>query len=251
MQTKYTYKRGLIDGLPVFFAYLAVSFTFGVAMTNFGFTPLFATIISGTNLTSAGQFAGANLMAQEAMYVVVFLTVFVINARYILMSLSLSQNLPENTGTLKRMAMSMFVTDEIFAIANQSGKNLNFKYFLGLATLPYVGWTIGTLVGALVNSILPESLQLALGIALYCMFIAIVIPSVKKSKAVCFCVAIAIALSCMMYYIPIFNVIADYQIIISAVVSAIITAIIFPVKEKSEETENNVEDSSEKQEEEL
>ena len=159
MDKKYGYKKGLIDGIPICLAYLAVSFTFGVEMTKFGFSSFFATAISATNLTSAGQFAGMKMMFNDAFFLEVFLAVFIINARYILMSLSLTQNLPQKTGTLKRLVMSMFVTDEIFALANQSGKNLNFKYFLGLGTLPYLGWTLGTLLGGLINSVLPASLQ--------------------------------------------------------------------------------------------
>ncbi len=235
MVGKFNYKKGLIDGIPICLAYLAVSFTFGVEMTSLGFSPFFATMISATNLTSAGQFAGIKMIATEAFFLEVFLAVFVINARYILMSLSLSQSLPEKTSTLKRAIMSMFVTDEIFAVASSSGKNLNFKYFWGLGTLPYLGWTIGTLVGGFVNSILPVSLQTALGIALYCMFIAIILPTAKKSGAVCFCIGLAVALSCALYYIPVINTLSfGIQIIISSVASSVVTALLFPIKETEE-----------------
>ncbi len=240
MKKKLGYKNGIIDGLPICFAYLAVSFTFGLTVTNDGFSWLFATIISGTNLTSAGQFAGIEMIAAGAAVLEVFIAVFIINSRYILMSLTLSQYLPEKTGIAKRAMMSFFVTDEIFAVANYRQDKLSFKYFMGLATTPYLGWTIGTLLGGLINSLLPPSLQTAMGIALYCMFIAIIFPPAKKSLPITFCILIATALSCAFYFIPFLNQISmGIRVIISSVVSAILTAIIFPRKDddKSEKIE--------------
>ena len=178
------------------------------------------------------------MMIEGAFFLEVFLAIFVINARYILMSLSLSQNLPEKTGTLKRVVMSMFVTDEIFALGNASGKNLNFKYFLGLGTLPYIGWSLGTLLGGLVTNLLPQSLQLALEIAIYCMFISIIIPPAKKSKAITFCIAVSVAISCLIYYVPLLNGLSSgVRVIISAIISSILTAIIFPIKGENEDKE--------------
>ncbi|MBE5756661.1 MAG: AzlC family ABC transporter permease [Clostridiales bacterium] len=233
---KLKYFDGIKDGLPVCFAYLVVSFTFGIAASGLGINTFWATLISATNLTSAGQFAGIKMIALETGLIEIFIAVFIINSRYMLMSLSLSQSLTEKLGTFKRLCMSFFVTDEIFAIANFRKDRLSFKYFMGLATTPYFGWSIGTLLGSLTNSILPPSLESAMGIALYCMFIAIIIPPAIKSKAITFCIAISVILSVLLYYVPILNKISfGVSIIISALISAGLTAYIFPIRERDDE----------------
>ena len=233
MNGKLGYKNGIIDGLPICFAYLAVSFTFGLTVTQNGLSWITATVISATNLTSAGQFAGVELISAGVSLLELFVAVFIINSRYILMSLNLSQYLPENTGYLKRATMSFFVTDEIFAVANFRRKQLSVPYFFGLATTPYFGWSIGTLLGGLINTLLPVSLQSAMGIALYCMFIAIILPPAKRSLPITFCIIIATVLSCLLYYVPVLNTISvGIRIIIASIVSASLTAVIFPHVEK-------------------
>lgn len=235
MENKPTYFDGIKQGLPICVAYLAVSFTFGLVAVRGGIPVWLATVISATNLTSAGQFAGINMIAAGAGYLEIALAVFVINSRYMLMSLSLSQQLDRETNTLKRLIMSCFVTDEIFAVASTQKDKLNFKYFLGLATTPYIGWTVGTLLGGLVNGLLPENLRAAMGIALYCMFIAIIVPPAKKSKSIIFCILIATGLSCMLEFTPVLkNISFGFRVIIASVAAAAVTAVIFPVKEDGE-----------------
>ena len=186
---KLTFMQGIKDGLPICFAYLAVSFTFGLQAVQNGLNIFWATLISATNITSAGQFAGLKMIQDGSYFLLVFFAVFIINSRYMLMSLSLSQNLPKEVGTKKRLIMSIFVTDEIFAVSYSKGKNVNFIYFIGLSLTPFLGWTIGTLLGGLINTLLPTSLSIAMGIALYCMFIAIIVgvcsgifPALKATK---------------------------------------------------------------------
>lgn len=252
MEKTFNYKRGFIDGLPIGLAYLAVSFSFGIYAVQHGLPSWLATILSASNITSAGQFAGVTLMAEMEAIVLIFFTVLVINARYFLMSLSLSQQLDEKTPVWKRLIMAYFITDEIFAVATMARKNLNFKYFMGLATLPLIGWTLGTLLGGLINNALPESLQNALAIALYCMFIALIIPPARKSKGIIVAIAIAIVVTCIFYYTP---YVKDYissgiRVIIASVVSAAITAWLFPIKvDEDEQTqEENVEATASEEE---
>ncbi len=235
MNKRLKYKNGILDGLPICIAYLAVSFTFGLTVTQSGLPWWLATIISGTNLTSAGQFAGVNMIVASASILELFIAVFIINSRYILMSLTLSQHLPPNTGFLKRATMSFFVTDEIYAVANVRRKKLSYTYFLGLGTMPYIGWTVGTLLGGLVNTLLPQSLQLAMGIALYCMFIAIVVPPAKNYFPIAFCIFVSTGISCLFFFTPYLNTISEgIRVIIASVLSATITALVFPRPEKSE-----------------
>ena len=251
MEKKYTYKQGLLDGIPVGFAYLAVSFSFGIFAVQQGLPAWLATILSASNITSAGQVAGVTMMGEMAAIVEIFFTVLVINARYFLMSLSLSQQLDEKTSTWKRLIMAYFITDEIFALATLSKRKLNFRYFIGLATTPFFGWSLGTLLGGIVNNILPETLQAAMAIALYCMFIAIILPPAKKSKSISICIAIAIFISCILYYTP---YVKDYissgvRVIISSIIAAAISAWLFPIKIEDEEEkpqeEQKIEDKSE------
>lgn len=228
--SKRLYIDGLKDGLPICLVYFIVSFTFGITVVNYGMPWWYATLISATNLTSAGQFAGVNLIVESANYAVIALTVLFINLRYFLMSVSISQQLDMKLSVFKRFIMGLFVTDEIFALASVKGNKLRFVYFMGLSTLPYFGWALGTLTGSLINSVLPESLQAAMGIALYCMFIALVIPPAKKSKPVAITAGIALILSCLFYYTPYINTISmGFKIIISTILAATITAILYPV----------------------
>lgn len=229
MDKRLTYFDGLKQGLPICFAYIAVSFTFGLVASRSGLPVWLATLISATNLTSAGQFAGVELISACAGYIEIALAVLVINIRYSLMSLSLSQQLNSNVGVGKRLIMSLFITDEIFAVASTTKDKLNFLYFLGLATTPYFGWTIGTLLGGLVNSVLPFALQNAMGIALYCMFIAIIIPPAKKSKPILLCVSLGAIFSCLIEFgIPSLSM--GFSVIIASCLAAAVTAILFPIQ---------------------
>ena len=236
MEKEYNFKNGLIDGVAVGFAYLAVSFSFGIFAVQKGMPYWLATILSASNITSAGQFAGITLIAEGAALLEIFFTVLVINARYFLMSLSLSQQLDENTSTLKRLLMAYFITDEIFAIASMAKQKLNFKYFMGLSIAPFVGWTLGTLLGGVVNDLLPESLQTAMSIALYCMFIAIIVPPAKKSKPIILCIALAIIISCVFYFTPYLKdyISSGIRVIIASILAAGITAFVFPIQIEEE-----------------
>ncbi len=231
------FKKGLLDGVPIGLGYFSVSFTFGIlAMAN-GFYVWEAVLISMTNLTSAGQFAGMTVMAQAGSLIEMALTQFVINLRYSLMSLSMSQKVNQEMTIPKRLFFGAFHTDEIYAVAiGQEGK-IGWKYFSGLIIVPYLGWTLGTLAGALCGSHLPDSVCNALGVALYAMFIAIVVPEMKKNYKMLLIVMLAVVLRCILYYVPFLkgHVSDGFAVIICAVVSSVFGAILFPVEETEEQ----------------
>ncbi|MBQ9514124.1 MAG: AzlC family ABC transporter permease [Clostridia bacterium] len=232
MKKLFSFKNGVQDGLPICFAYFAVSFAFGILVTSNGLSILLATVISGTNLTSAGQFEGVMLIFASSSVVVLFFTVLLINSRYLLMSLTLSQYFSENLSTGKRLIMSFFITDEIFAVANSRKNGLCFKYFMGLSITPYFGWTIGTLLGGLCGNVLPETVQTAMNIALYCMFIAIIIPPAKKSLPITITILISLFLSCCFYYIPYIKALHEgLKFMIVAIVASAVCSLLFPLKE--------------------
>lgn len=189
--------------------------------------------MSLTNVTSAGQFAGIQVIAAGGTIVELILTQVIINLRYALMSLSLSQKLSEEMNLWQRMVVAFANTDEIFAVAMGHAKSLTFSYMLGLQSLPILGWTAGTILGAVAGEILPKSLGNALSLALYGMFIAIVVPAAKKRRPVLIVVALAAVLSCVIYYVPLFSGIsAGISIIICTIAAAAVGTACFPVEEK-------------------
>lgn len=171
-----TFSRGLRDGLPIALGYISVAFAFGILAVEKGLPAWSPILISVTNFTGTGQFAGIDLIAAMASFAEIAFTLLIINLRYLLMSLSLSQRLEPGIGLGKRMAIAFGITDEIFAVAIQKESLLGGKYLAGLILSSYSGWVGGTVLGALASSLLPASLLSALGIALYAMFIAIIIP---------------------------------------------------------------------------
>lgn len=227
------FNYGLRRGLPIALGYIPVSFTFGLMAVSGGMPIWMAVFISISNLTSAGQFAGTNLILVGASLFEITLTTFIINIRYMLMSLSLTQRLERRMSLPKRLLIGYGVTDEIFSIASMENKTLTFPYLLGLITGPVLGWTTGTALGAIICSSLPESLSNAMGIALYGMFIAIVLPVAKKSKPIIIIVATSVLVVCILKYVPIFHMISSgFRVIIATLIGAGIGAFLFPIKEK-------------------
>ena len=227
------FKEGLRDSLPIAIGYFSVSFTFGIMAASFGIAPLTAGLLSLLNVTSAGQFAGITLFASGAAYLELVLTQIVINLRYALMSLTLTQKLSEKMHTPQRMLISYGVTDEIFAVAATREKPLTLSYMLGLEWFPILSWTAGTIAGGVANNLLPASVQSALGIALYGMFVAIVLPGVEEEKSVLFVAVAALVISCLFYYVPGLNRISSgFSIILCTLLASGLGAVFFPLKEE-------------------
>lgn len=226
------YQQGLRDGLAIGLGYLSVSFAFGVTAVHAGIPLWAAVLISMTNLTSAGQLAGVSVIAACGSVLEVALTQVVINLRYALMSLSLSQKLDSSVTGPQRYAIAFGNTDEIFAVASSRPKPFTASYFYGLMTLPWVCWSGGTLLGAAADKILPGSILSALGVAIYGMLIAVVLPAAKKSGAVAFVALVAVALSCAFHWLPgLSQVSGGFTIIICGVVAATVGALLHPVED--------------------
>lgn len=160
----------------------------------------------------------------------IVITTLIINARYMLMSFSLSQNLNQKISAWKRWIIGFGITDEIFAVASMEQKKIQGSFMIGLIATPLVGWTLGTTLGALASGIMPSFLSSAMELGLYAMFIAIIIPPAKKSKQVLAVIGMAVVLECILYYCPVFAVIsAGFQVIIATVIAASLGAVLFPV----------------------
>lgn len=232
------YGEGVRDGVPIALGYLSVSFGFGISAVNGGLSPILAVIISLTNLTSAGQVAGLDIILKAGTVIEMILAQLVINARYFLMSLSLSQRLDGSFTTRHRFLCAFGITDEIYGVASSKKGLLRPTYMYGLILLPLVGWTGGTLLGSVAGSLLPAGLKSALGIAIYGMFVAIVVPPAKRERGVLVAVLLAVATSCTLAFAPIFSfVTSGFTVIISALVAATVAALLFPVPDTDKETE--------------
>ena len=210
------------------------AFVFGMMCVESGLSPLMAALISMTNLTSAGQFAGLTIIAASGSLIEMALSQFVINLRYFLMSLSLTQKVDPQMPRPQRAIISFGVTDEIFALSSSRYNGVGFRYMVGLMTLPIAAWTLGTLCGGVASGLLPQAVRDALGIMIYGMFLAIILPPCRKSKQITAVVACASLLSCLsallQAYVPISS---GFVIIICTVAAASLGAWLFPVQEEN------------------
>ncbi len=231
---KAQFRKGLLHGIPIALGYLSVSFGFGIMAVRSGLSVFVAVMISVTNLTSAGQAAGVEIIAAAGPLLEMALTQLVINIRYSLMGISLSQKLDKSFTVPHRLIASYGITDEIFAVSSAQIHPVTPAYMYGLILISFLGWSTGTLLGAAAGEILPEIITNAMGIVLYGMFIAIIIPPSRKQKSVLFAVIAAALVSILFKYV--FTAVsAGFAIIISACVAAAAAALIFPVKEENEE----------------
>lgn len=215
--------RGIRRGFPICLGYLPVSFTLGIMAIKSGAIPIVAaTLMSLTNMASAGQLNGINLIQIGAEFATIAITTFVINLRYMLMSFTLTQKIPTDLPWYKRMIMAYGITDEIFAFATMEKGEIKFPFFLGLMTLPIIGWTTGTFLGAFATELFPPLIQGCMGLALYCMFIAVIIPEARQGRKVSAVIGISILLTCLMTYVPCIKILhtKGWDFIIAAVVAA-------------------------------
>lgn len=234
----YTFRDGLREGLPIALGYLSVSFGFGVSAVGLGLGWLQAAVVSAANVTSAGQVAGVAVIAALGSLGEMALTQLVINIRYLLMSISLSQKLDESCTLPHRFAISYAVTDEIFAVASAKPNAVSHQYMYGLICLPVFGWVLGTLLGGIAGEILPASVSAAMGIAIYGMFAAIVIPAARADRGVLLCASLAVLLSCILRYVPVFSSVSSgFSVIICAVIAAGAAAWFRPVGDEKEAQE--------------
>lgn len=225
--------------MPICVGYFSVAFAFGIFATGSGLSILEALLISMLNVTSAGQLATVPIIAGGGSYIELALSQAVINSRYSLMSVSMSQKLGKSVRLCDRFLISFVNTDEVFAVASSTHGSLGKRYMYGLILTPYFGWSLGTLLGAVAGNILPAIVISALGIAIYGMFIAIIVPFAKGSLVGLVCALVSAALSCVFYYLPALSAIpSGFVIIIIAVAVSLVFALLFPIPDEEEVTED-------------
>lgn len=233
-----SFRKGIADGLPICLGYLVVSFAFGISAVGQGLSVFEALLISMTNVTSAGQLAAVPIIVSGGTFVELAVSQLVINLRYSLMSVSLSQNLGKSVRLIDRFLISFVNTDEVFAVATAQKRQVGRKYLYGLILTPYLGWSFGTFLGAAAGDILPSFITSALGLAIFGMFVAIVVPDARKSRPIALCALCSAALSCLFRYTPVLSgVPSGFVIIICAVSVSAVFALLFPIKTENDAQE--------------
>ena len=227
----------MTHGIPIALGYISVSFGFGIAAVRAGLSIAAAVGISASNLTSAGQAAGVEIIAAGGTLIELALSQLVINLRYSLMGLSLSQKLDDSFTVPHRLLASFGITDEIFAVAAAQPGKLKPSYMYGLILISALGWSGGTLLGAAAGQALPQMFTSAMGILLYGMFIAIIIPPSRKSRSVFGAVLVA-ALISLLFKFVFTKISVGFAIIISASAAAAVMALIAPVPDDEEEEQS-------------
>ena len=232
------YRQGVRHGIPIMLGYVSVSVAFGIQASAAGLLPWQALTISLLNVTSAGQLAGLQLMVTGASLMEMALTQLTINLRYALMSLALSQKLDSGMTVPHRMVISFCNTDEVFLIASAQHGQLCRRYLYGLISGPYLGWALGTYLGAVAGDLLPISVTNALGIAIYGMFLAIVLPPFRRRREIRFVVTLSVGMSCLLTWVPVFSFITGgFRIILCAVVASALAAWLMPLPTCAEESQ--------------
>lgn len=236
MSNKQWFLQGMKHGIPIGTGYFAVAITLGIAARKAGITAFEATLMSLMMHASAGQFAALSLIASGAGYVEMILTEVVVNLRYVLMSCALSQKIKRDIPFFHRFFVAYDVTDEIFGISVGVEGKLNPYYTYGAMSVASPGWALGTLTGALLGNVMPDRVLSAMNLALYGMFIAVVVPPAKKSKVLLGIVLVSMFASTLFSYLPVIGQISSgFQIMILTIVIAGAAALLFPVKEDGEE----------------
>lgn len=231
MRERNLFKNGIYDGLPICLGYLSVAFAFGIFAVDSGLSWVQAALISMTNVTSAGQLAAVPIMTTGGSVIEMAISQIVINLRYALMSVSLSQKLGKSVKLFDRFIIAFVNTDEVFAVASSKNAPVGKRYMYGLILTPYLGWSTGTIIGAVAGNVLPASVVSALSVAIYGMFVAIVVPAMKKRRATALCVGAAMLLSCLFYYVPVLKKVpSGFSIILCAVAASAIFAVLAPME---------------------
>lgn len=228
--------KGVKDAFPIFLGYFAVSFALGITAVSAGISPFEITLMSATNFTSAGQYAAITAIKAAQTYLVVGLGQLVINMRYFLMSSSLSQKFSRETSLIHRFIIAFGNTDEVFALLSKYNGYLPISYCYGVVCCALPGWALGTLVGALAGNILPQKILSALGIILFAMFFAIIIPPARENGAVNGIVFASMEISALFFYVPALKKIpSGITVILITVIVALIASVFKPIEEDGHE----------------
>jgi predicted branched-subunit amino acid permease len=227
------FREGQRDAVPIGLGYFAVSFALGITMKNAGLTPIQGFFISLLNNASAGEYAGVAMIAAQASYLETALMVIAANARYMLMSTAFSQKFSEKTAMIHRWIIGFVLTDELFALGIRQKGYLEPKYYYGMMSVAMPGWAFGTMFGVIFGALLPTRIVSALSVALFGMFLAVIIPPARTNKVIRNVVLIGFLSSFLFTLIPVIKDLSEgVRMITLTVVIASTAAWLNPVKEE-------------------
>lgn len=231
---KKVFWEGFRDGFPIGLGYFAVAFSLGIVAQNAGLNPIEGFIASFFNVASAGEYALFTSIQAKATYIEIAIITLVVNARYLLMSCALSQRFNPETKFIHRFLVGFGITDEIFGISIARPGYVNPLYNYGAIAISVPLWSLGTSLGIIAGNFLPARVVSALSVALYGMFIAIIVPPAKKNIVIAIAVAVSFVLSYLCTIIPwIKNLSGGTRTIILTVLISAVVAIIKPIKEEN------------------
>jgi len=230
---KENFLRGVKAALPIAVGYIPIAIAFGLLSKSVGIPSYISFLMSFLIYAGASQFIGINLIALGARWWEIVITTFILNLRHFLMTATLSQKLEKQASIKWRMLLSFGITDETFSVTSfQNQESLSRYFSLGLNTVAFASWNVGTWLGLFCASGLPDTLKSSMGIALYAMFIGLLIPQVKKSKSAIMVSLLAIIINCLSNWLPLGGAVsAGWGIIIATVTSAAIGAKLFAMEE--------------------
>ncbi len=235
VNNKKALKEGVRDGIPIGLGYLAVSFSLGIAVKKAGMTPIQGFIASMLCNASAGEYAGFTLIAAGATFLEMAVITLITNARYMLMSCAMSQRLDPKIPLRHRLLMGFYITDELFGIAIARSGYLNPFYTYGAVIVAAPCWAMGTALGTIAGNLLPLRVVSALSVALFGMFLAVIIPPARKSKIVAGIIAVCFGISFVSTYVPVLSELSEgTRTIILTVVISVAAAALFPRKADEE-----------------
>ena len=235
LYTKKIFLEGMRDGIPIGLGYMAVSFSLGITVKNAGLTAFQGFLASFLCNASAGEYAGFTLIAANATYIEIAIITLIANARYLLMSFAMSQRMSPSTPLCHRLLMGYDLTDELFGIAMARNGYLNPFYTYGAMLIALPGWAAGTAVGTIAGNVLPIRIVSALSVALFGMFLAIIIPPSKKSKTIAGIITACFISSFAASHLPLISSLSDgTRTIILTVAISSAAAVLFPKANEEE-----------------
>jgi len=230
------FAAGLKDGIPIGLGYIAVSFSLGIFAKSVGLTPIVGFISSFLNHASAGEYSGYLMIFEQATYMEMALVILIANARYLLMGCALTQRIPPQTSTPHRLLMGFLITDEIFAATISRTEKFDPLYTYGTAAVALPLWSLGTALGIQFGTILPQNIVSALSVALYGMFLAVIIPPARASKKLLSIITVTFVCSYLLNaFSGVIHISSGFQIIIITLVISSAAAILFPHEEGNED----------------
>ena len=235
-------RDGIRNALPIALGYFPVSITFGILAKNAGLDFFQATLFSVLNLAGASQFMAISLISSSAQISGILIATFLINFRYVLMSAAITHKIEEKS--ISAIPFFAFgITDEVFSVSALRAEPLTKQFMFALVLVSYFGWIAGTIFGYLIGETFPPTLNKAMIMGLYGMFIAILVPIIKNSLAYTLIALLSAIFNSILKYLDFLP--AGWSIIVSILLASTAGIFILEHFEKKSLRENEKHEDNE------